>query len=175
MVQCEKCEAKFKRKDRDDHNCVVYLKNMLDTSTDMFQERLAERANEIKQYWEELASNPLSKQQQDDYDKQADEIARKIEGLKIASREDQDLMKAQQAEIDKLTAELGSTSDSIDSKTASLADWKRQVAGLDLDLKKAQSFRVVSKVGRKEGKKPVSAPFAPVKMEQKPVPVPVSV
>ena len=61
-VQCEKCDARFKRKDRDQHDCVIYLKNMLDTSTDMFQERLAERANDIKQYWEELASNPLSKQ-----------------------------------------------------------------------------------------------------------------
>lgn len=86
LVQCEKCGAKFKRKDRDHHNCVSYLKDMLDESKDMFQARLEEQAAEYKQYWEKLASNPLSKQQQDDYDKEAEEIARKVEALKIASR-----------------------------------------------------------------------------------------
>ena len=61
------------------------------------------------------------------------------------------MMKEQQAEIERLTAELGSTSDDNDNRTASLSDWKRQLAGLDVDLKNAQSFRVVSKL-RKERK-----------------------
>ena len=67
MVQCEKCDAKFKRFERDQHDCVVYLKGMLDTSTDMFAERLSEKENEIRQYWENLAKNPVSKQQEEQH------------------------------------------------------------------------------------------------------------
>lgn len=74
MMQCAHCDAKFKRKENPEHNCVVYLRGMLDTSTDMFAERLAEKENEIRLYWENLAKNPISKQQMDEYDQKTHEL-----------------------------------------------------------------------------------------------------
>ena len=50
-IECDECKANFKRKEKDAHDCVKFLKGMLDHCTEMFSSKLNEKDRQLKERW----------------------------------------------------------------------------------------------------------------------------